>query len=468
MSRASERETCVLRFLGAAGSVTGSRFQLETAAATVLVDCGLYQGLKELRLKNWQPWPFDLRALDAVILTHAHIDHSGYLPRLFKLGYRGPVYCSEGTAALLELLLPDSARLQTEEAAYANRKGYSKHHPAEPLYTEEDADGTLSLLRPVDFQRDVEVTPGLTASLHPAGHLLGSASVLLRWSAGGRERRLLASGDVGKYDDPFMRDPQPPREELDYLLIESTYGDRKHDDADLEDKLAAVIGRAVERGGVMLVPAFAVGRTQELLFYLSRLERARKIPVLDVYVDSPMAVDATRLYASHPEDLNFDWSQEVPALRTERTRFVRSVADSKALRAVSTNALIISASGMATGGRILHHLAQRVTDARNTILFVGFQVDGTRGRKLIDGAPTIRMFGEDWPVRAHIENVRALSAHGDSEDLTRWAASLARPPRSTWVVHGETHASEALCHALESKLGHRASVPQLGTSALLD
>jgi len=452
----------VLRFLGGAGTVTGSRYKLEIDGRTLLVDCGLYQGLKPLRLKNWEPWPFDLRALDAVVLTHAHIDHCGYVPRLFRLGYRGPIYCSEGTAALLSLLLPDSARLQMEEAEYANRKGYSKHHPAEPLYTPADAEGALSLLHTLEYAAATELVPGVSAIMHPAGHLLGSASVVLQWGVGSARRRTLFSGDLGKYDDPFMCDPRPPSEAVDYLLIESTYGDRTHDDADLDDKIATLVQQSIARGGVLLIPAFAVGRTQELLFYFARLERAGRIPVLDVYVDSPMAVDASHIYVRHHEDLNFDWPEEMLALRTERTHFVRSVAESKALASISGSAIIISASGMATGGRVVHHLTQRAGDSRNTILFAGFQVEGTRGRKLIDGATTFRAFGEDWPIRAHVEDLRAFSAHGDLGDLMRWARSLGGPPRRTWVVHGERRASEHLSHELESELAHHASVPELG------
>jgi metallo-beta-lactamase family protein len=457
-----------LRFLGAAGTVTGSRFLLEFGAHNVLVDCGLYQGLKALRLKNWEPWPFDLAKLDAVILTHAHVDHSGYLPRLYKLGYRGPVYCSGGTAALLDLLLPDAAHLQVEEAQYANRKGYSKHHPAEPLYTVADARGALSLLRSVAYRTTVSPFAGVEASLHPAGHLLGSSSVLLQWDASGSSRRLLVSGDLGKYDDAFMADPRAPEMRTDYLLIESTYGDRRHDDGVLEERLAQIVGQAVEAGGVLLVPAFAVGRTQEVLFHLSRLERAARIPVLDVYVDSPMACDATYTYFLHREDLNLDWSDRTHALKTERTRFVRSVAESKALRNVTSRAIIISASGMATGGRVVHHLSQRVGDARNTVLFAGFQVDGTRGRKLVDGAQTIRMFGQDWPVRARIEDFRAFSAHGDRDDLLRWARSLGAAPRATWVVHGEPRAAESLRESLRHELGHRAETARLGERVALE
>jgi metallo-beta-lactamase family protein len=456
-----------LRFLGGAGTVTGSRFQLEIGERALLIDCGLFQGLKPLRLQNWQPWPFDLGCLDAVVLTHAHIDHSGYLPRLYKLGYRGPIYCTEGTAALLEVLLPDAAHLQEEEAEYANRKGYSKHHPAEPLYRTADAHGALSLVRTAKFDTTVSLLPNAEVTFVPAGHLLGSASLLVRAGAGEQARTVLVSGDLGKYDDAFMGDPRAPAERVDYLLIESTYGDRKHDDTHVERDLGRIVRGAVECGGILLVPAFAIGRTQELLFHLARLERAREIPVLDVYVDSPMAVDATHTYLRHREDLNFDWYDEGHVLKTERTRFVRTTSESKALASVASRAIIISASGMATGGRVLHHLTQRVGDARNTVLFAGYQVDGTRGRKLVEGAETIRIFGRDWPVRARVENFRALSAHGDRDDLLRWAGSLANVPRATWVVHGEPRPAQALCEALRSTLHHDARAASMGERVFL-
>ena len=457
--------TARVTFLGAAETVTGSRFLLETEGAGVLFDCGLYQGLKALRQKNWRPFPVSFDRIDACVLTHAHIDHSGYLPRLFRLGYRRPVYCTPGTAALLEILLPDAAHLQMEEAQYANRKGYSKHHPAEPLYDAADAQGALSLVRTTGYREPFEAAPGVEISFHPSGHLLGAASVLAAWGKAGARRRLLVSGDLGKYDDPFMKDPSPPSEPVDFLLVESTYGNRRHDDRRVEKRLAHIVNTTVEGGGVLLIPAFAVGRTQEVLFYLSRLERAGKIPKLDVYVDSPMAVDATETYRHHREDLNFDWSSDGVRLATARTRFVRTPGESKQLAFMKRDAIIISASGMATGGRVLHHLRQRVGEARNTVLFAGFQVDGTRGRKLVDGAETIRMFGEDLPVHARIENFKGFSAHGDQEDLLRWASSLARPPRRTFVVHGEITAAEAFRDLLTERLQHHAHVPRLGEVA---
>jgi len=456
-----------LTFLGAARTVTGSRYLLEAGGSNVLVDCGLFQGLKPLRQKNWDAWPGDVSRLDAVVLTHAHIDHSGYLPRLYKLGYRGPVHCTEGTAALIEVLLPDAAHLQEEEADYANRKGYSRHHPAEPLYGAADAEGALSLVRTVPFRRKFSAARGLEAEFFPAGHLLGAASALLSWTSTNGPRRLLAGGDLGKFDDAFMRDPQPPKEPADYLLIESTYGDRVHDDAHVDEDLTRIVTDAIERGGVLIVPAFAIGRTQELLFRLSRLERAKRIPVVDVFVDSPMAVDSTRIYQKYREDLGFEWYAQGNALRTERTHFVRTVRESKELGALSSRAIVISASGMATGGRILHHLTRRIGDERNTILFAGYQAEGTRGRTLIDGASEIRIFGQDWPVRAKIVNLRGMSAHGDRDDLLRWASGLTAVARKTWVVHGEERAAQALCDRLRDELHHDAAVATLGETVEL-
>jgi len=450
-----------LRFLGAAGTVTGSRYLLETAERTILVDCGLYQGLKPLRLRNWHPWPYDLAQLSAVVLTHAHIDHSGYLPRLYKLGFRGPVYCTPGTEALLKILLPDAAHLQEEEADFANRYGYSKHHPAEPLYTAADAEGALGLLRTAVYEESVDLGAGHELSFHPAGHLLGAASVRLSFGEGAHRRRLLVSGDIGRYDDDFMADPVPPRGPVDYLLVESTYGNRTHPNVDLDEQLALIVRATVERGGVLLVPAFAVGRTQEVLFRLARIERAGRIPLLDVYVDSPMAVDATEVYRRFARDLNFDWSKTPTRLATSRTRFVKATEDSKKLHDVRDRAIIISASGMATGGRILHHLRRRLPDERNTVLFAGYQVDGTRGRKLVDGAPSIKMLGQEVDVRARIEDLRAFSAHGDRDDLLRWVQSLDTTPRRTFVVHGEPVAASALRDRLDEQLGHDAAIADL-------
>jgi metallo-beta-lactamase family protein len=455
------KHTARLHFLGGAGTVTGSRYLLESPTRAILIDCGMYQGLKPLRLRNWHPWPYDLARLSAIVLTHAHIDHSGYLPRLYKLGYRGTVYCTPGTEALLTILLPDAAHLQEEEAEFANRYGYSKHHPAEPLYTAADAEGALGLLRSVDYGATVDLGDGYELCYWPAGHLLGAASAVIALGDGLQRRRVLFSGDIGRYDDDFMADPQPPRGAIDYLLVESTYGNRSHPDDDLDAQLAQIVNATIERGGVLLVPAFAVGRTQEVLFRLGRIERAGHIPTVNVYVDSPMAVDATEIYRRFARDLNFDWSKTQSRLATARCHFVKTTADSKALHDVHGRAIIISASGMATGGRILHHLRARLPDARNTVLFAGYQVEGTRGRKIVDGARRVKMLGSDVEVRAHIEDLRSFSAHGDREDLLRWTGALETTPRRTFVVHGEAAAAQALRDSLDEQLGHDASVAQL-------
>lgn len=452
-----------LRFLGGAGTVTGSRFLLEHQAAQVLIDCGLYQGRKDLRLRNWKPWPTDLSKLDACVITHAHIDHSGYLPRLCKLGYRGPIYCTPGTAELLKILLPDAAHLQESDARFANKKGFSKHHPAQPLYDAADAAAALQCLRPIDYG-EVELLGGeVRCSFHPTGHLLGAGSVMLQWGEGEATRRLLVSGDLGRYDDAYMKDPAPPSEPIDYLLIESTYGNRMHEAGSVDAELARIVNSAVARGGILLIPAFAVGRTQEILFYLRRLEEAGSIPRLKVYVDSPMAIDATTTYNNFAGELNFEWDPEHSPIVTSDTTFTRSTARSKELLDVTSEAIIISASGMATGGRILHHLAARIGDSRNTIMFAGFQAEGTRGRSLIDGATKLRMFGEDLPVRAHTENFLRFSAHGDRGDLLRWAKSLTGIPRRTFVVHGEPAGAEALSEALAVELGHDSTVAGIGS-----
>lgn len=465
--RRSQPRTCTLRFLGAAGTVTGSRFLLEIGSRHFLVDCGLYQGLKDLRLRNWQPWPSKLERLQACMVTHAHIDHSGYLPRLYKLGYKGLTYCSPGTGALLPILLPDAAHLQEEAAEYANRKGFSKHHPALPLYDTRDATTVLTRLRTVEFRRWVDLDEDVSFSLYPAGHLLGSASVLVRWGRGAARRTLLVSGDLGKYGDAFMADPKPPGDSIDYLIMESTYGDREHPTRNVMPELARVVNDTCQAGGVLVVPAFAVGRTQELLFYLARLEDNGEIPVLDVYVDSPMAIDATDIYRSFPHERNFDWSEDGRPLLTKKTHFVHTPTESRRLNELRGNAIILSASGMATGGRVVHHLANRVGNPQDTIMFAGYQVEGTRGRKLVDGATTIRMHGHDFDVKARIINFRGFSAHGDRSELLRWAGSLAGSPRKTFVVHGEHRASAALCQLLVERLGHRAEAAKLGQAVRL-
>lgn len=446
-----------ITFAGAAGTVTGSRFLVDNGQSRVLVDCGLYQGLKKLRLRNWDPPPFEPDSIDAVLLTHAHIDHSGYLPRLIKEGFEGPVFCHHATRDLCEILLPDSGHLQEEQARYANRKGFSKHSPALPLYTEEDARKAVGQLQGVKFGEPVDVAPGISARWMTAGHILGASMIRLET----RGRSLLFSGDLGQPEDEIMPTPHSP-DPVDYLLVESTYGDRSQGEDRPEDELERVVKETVDRQGVLVIPAFAVGRSQDILFNLRELEEAGRIPVLPVALNSPMAVDVTDLYRRHPDALNPRSRGKVKSgqhlFSTEKVSFCRSVQDSKNLHHWRGPAVIISASGMMTGGRILHHLVNRLPDERNTILLVGYQAAGTRGRRLVEGADKLKIHGQYRPVRARIERLNCFSAHADREGILGWLDRFARPPDRTFVVHGDPGASEALTASISGR-GWNARAP---------
>jgi metallo-beta-lactamase family protein len=442
-----------VQFLGAAGTVTGSMHLVTNAGRQVLLDAGLFQGLKELRLRNWAPRVEDAAGLAAIVLSHAHIDHSGYLPLLVKRGFRGPIFCTPGTAALLKVLLPDSAFLQEEEAERANRYGYTKHTPAEPLYTVEDAEATLALLEERPFGVAFEPAPGFSVRYRRAGHILGAAWIELTL-AGTPPRLLVFSGDVGRWDRPILQDPELPSE-ADLLLLESTYGDREHP-PDAAAELGQAIRDGAKRGGAIIVPAFAVGRTQELLWQLDHLVRKGEMPRLPTYVDSPMAIDVTAMYSESKSEHDPDMAALVRAgrdpLRALGVTFTRTQQASRALNNLQGPVIIIAASGMATGGRVLHHLLLRVGDPRTTVLLAGFQAPGTRGEALQNGAATIRIFGHDVPVRAHVDSLDALSAHADRTELLRWAAAIKRPPHATYLVHGEAGAAAALQQSLTQRL----------------
>ncbi len=459
-----------LRFLGAAGTVTGSRYLLRIENHQYLVDCGLFQGGHRLDELNWQPFPVPPAEIDAILLTHAHIDHTGYLPRLVRQGYRGPIYATEATCALLELLLPDSAYLQEQDAAYANKKGYSRHKPALPLYTVADAKETLALLEPVAFHAPVHLDAARIIWA-PAGHILGSAILETQVATERGVRTVVFSGDLGRYDGEVMAAPSSAPS-ADYLLVESTYGGRFHSDDPIEESLAAVIAGVMDRGGVLLIPSFAVGRTQQVLYYIRKLQDRGQAPDIPVYIDSPMAVEASHLYCQFGDDHNLDVNllmdhRRCP-LRCHDTHFVRAVEESKELNTMPGPAIILSASGMCTGGRILHHLKWRLPDARNTVLFVGYQAEGTRGRALLDGAEKLRIHGEIVPVRAEIASLDALSAHGDQNDLMRWLSNFQEPPRRTFIVHGEPPASAALQEAIQTQLGWRkVTLPKFGENVHL-
>ena len=476
-----------LTFLGAAQTVTGSKHLLNVNGRQVLFDCGLFQGQKELRERNWHKLPLEPARLDAVVLTHAHLDHSGYLPKLVSAGFKGRIFCTPGTLDLCRLVLPDAGRIQEEDARQANRHGYSKHQPALALFTEADAFHAIERLQPLGFDRPIEIVPGVEVDFIPAGHLLGSAYARVRIAASGSPDaasavggsdttnrssaglRILFGGDLGRYDRPVLRDPAPVAE-TDILLVESTYGDRTHEVDDDGERLAGIIRETAERGGKLIVPAFAIGRTEEVLFWVKRLEEQKRIPVLPVFVDSPMAVDALEFYSSRRDELDEDLGKAgraLSAFATTRFQTVQTPAHSKELTASKMPAIVISASGMATGGRVLHHLKAALPEARNTVLFVGFQAEGTRGRQLVDGARAMKIHGAVVPVAARIEKIDSMSAHADQREILRWLRNFTRPPRMTYLVHGEPGPMTTLKGVIETELGWSVHMPALGESVEL-
>ncbi|HEY0077021.1 MAG TPA: MBL fold metallo-hydrolase [Pyrinomonadaceae bacterium] len=464
-----------LTFWGGVGTVTGSKYLIESGESKVLVDCGLFQGHKELRERNWQEPPFDPRSLDAVIITHAHIDHTGYLPRLVALGYDKPVYCSRGTSDLLKLLLPDSARLQEEEADYRNRHKLTRHTPALPLYTEQHARDTLKLLEPVANTGElVEVAGGMRAGFLIAGHILGSSLVLVEVDGAGTDaegRRVLFSGDLGHYDQPIIRDPVSPPA-CDYMLVESTYGDRLHDAEDPKDALARVINEAAGRGGAILFPAFAIGRTQELIYHIRELEDEKRIPILPVRVDSPMAAAATQIYSQrkdeHDEEYASILAQRRHPLKTHSMVTASSREESKRLNEERGSRIIISASGMMTGGRVMHHALRILPDERATVVFVGYQAAGTTGRRILDGEPEVKIMKQFVPVRCHVERIGGLSAHADWKEVLRWLEGMPSAPRRSFTTHGEPEAAAAMAGHIRDRYGWRVDAPQYGDRVELE
>ncbi|HEU4869983.1 MAG TPA: MBL fold metallo-hydrolase [Pyrinomonadaceae bacterium] len=459
-----------ISFWGGVGTVTGSKYLVESGNGRVLVDCGLFQGLKELRERNWQEPPFDPRSLNAVLITHAHIDHTGYLPRLVKHGFRGPVYCSRGTADLLKILLPDSGRLQEEDADFRNRHNLTKHKPALPLYTEKDAFASLELLEPLPNTGEaVQVAPGIRAGFRVAGHILGSSLVLLELDnagADGRGIRVLFSGDLGHYDQPIIHDPVPPPP-CDYLLVESTYGDRLHDPEDPKVALARIINDAAQRNAPVLIPAFAVGRTQEIVYLIRELEDDKTIPILPVTVDSPMAAATTAAYANRREEQDEEYAsiltQQRHPLRTHSMTTASSKQESKRLNDAQGARVIISASGMMTGGRVLHHALRLVPDPEATIIFVGYQAAGTTGRRILDGEPEVKIMGQRVPVRCRVAKIGGFSAHADWAEVLRWLEGMeSSVPRQTFLTHGEPEAAAAMAGHIKEKFGWNVHVPQYG------
>ena len=442
-----------LTFLGGVGTVTGSKYLIEAGGKRILVDCGLFQGFKQLRLRNWSPLPIDPASIDAVVLTHAHLDHSGYLPLLVRNGFGGPVVCTPPTRDLCEVLLRDSGHLQERDAEFANRHGFSKHRPAKPLYTVADAEASLERFAPVAFETEHDLSGGVGVRFLQAGHILGSA--LVRISCAGTS--VVFSGDLGRPNSPTMVDPAIVRN-ADYLIVESTYGDRRHDPADAEDRIADIVNRTASRGGTVLIPAFAVGRTQSLLFHLQRLKARKRIPNIPVFLDSPMAIDASEIFCDHLADHRLSAAQCRAACRV--ATYVRHAEESKALDQNVVPKVIVSASGMATGGRILHHLKHFAPDPRNAILFTGFQAGGTRGAAITGGAEAVKIHGTYVPIKAEVENLHMLSAHADADEIVAWLENFETAPKMTFVTHGEPAASDALRRRIEDELNWPCWVPE--------
>lgn len=456
-----------LSFWGAARTVTGSKYLIEGDRSRVLVDCGLFQGQRELRERNWQEPPFNPRSVDAVIITHAHIDHTGYLPRLVSLGFHGRVHCSRGTAALLKILLPDSARLQEEEADYRNRHKITRHLPALPLYTERDAEATLDLLQVVPNEgQPIQIVPGIGAEFRGAGHILGSSQVLVRIDGkDGEGRSVLFSGDLGKYDQPIIRDPAAPPA-CDYLVVESTYGDRLHDVEAPKDALERIIKNAAARNSVVLIPAFAVGRAQEIVYLIRELEDENRVPIVPVIVDSPMAARATEAYARGKEDHDEDYATALKhtphPIRTHSMTTAASREESKRLNAAQGARVIISASGMMNGGRVLHHALRVLPDANATVVFVGYQAAGTLGRRVADGEREVKVLGQWVPVRSQIEKIGGFSAHADWKEMIRWLTDMPSAPKKVFITHGEPEAATAMAGHIRDRFGWNVEVPGYG------
>jgi metallo-beta-lactamase family protein len=443
-----------LTCLGGAGTVTGSKHLLEAQGRRLLVDCGLFQGLKKLREMNREPLPLRPSSIDTVVLTHAHLDHSGYLPKLVKDGFRGDIYASSATHGVAEIILRDSGKLQENDADNANRYGYSKHAPALPLYGLHEAEQALERFSDLPFGQPTSLPGGARLTLRRAGHILGAATAEVAWA----DTKVVFSGDLGRYGDPTMVDPEDVRE-ADYLVVESTYGDRLHENLDPTDALGEVIERTTARGGTVIIPAFAVGRAQSLLYHLWRLKEAGRLPLTPIYLDSPMAISATELLHRHREDhrLPPDVCDATCAVAT----YVRDVEMSKKVTSNTMPKVIIAASGMATGGRVLHHIKAYAPDRRNTILFSGFQAAGTRGRSMVEGAREVKIHGQWIPIEAEVANLGMLSAHADASEILRWLSGFRRPPKKTFIVHGEPHASDALRLQIKDRLGWDCVIPEM-------
>jgi metallo-beta-lactamase family protein len=452
-----------LTFLGAAGCVTGSKYLVEAAGKKLLVDCGLFQGLEDLKERNWKPLPVDPKTIDYLVLTHAHLDHTGWLPVLVRDGYNKTIFANPATIDLVGLLLKDSGHLQEEETADAQRHKWSKHAQPQSLYTSQDIDPVLRLLKPMPRSGGLDLSPEFHFESYDAGHILGSSSLELTIMENGKKSVVVFSGDIGRYDQPILNDPKTPStKQIDMLLCESTYGDREHEAGDPLQILSDIVNRVVKRGGSIVIPAFAIGRTQTFMYYLRELENLQRIPKMPVYVDSPMALSATDLYLKYKEDHDTQFARDEQSggdpLNVHEFHLTRSVEASKQINNVKTPCIIVSASGMVTGGRVLHHLANRLGDARNCVILGGFQAEGTRGRALQEGARTLNLFGKPVPVLAEVVEMGQLSAHAGKSELLRWLTGLQVAPKQVYLTHGEPLAAQSLQQAIVEKFKWKAAV----------
>lgn len=451
-----------LKFFGGARTVTGSKYLLEVNDTKILIDCGLFQGIKDLRLKNWEQFPIRVEEIDAVLITHAHIDHTGYLPRLVREGYGGPIYCTKPTEDLMQIMLMDSAKLQEEEAAFARKKGYSKHENPQPLYNTRDVENVLPMIRSFAYNEQVPLNGEINIKFHNAGHILGAAIVEVQLNGNSQEKRLLFSGDLGRSEDVLL---YPPEEfhYADILLIESTYGNRENPQGDHLAELAEVVNRSLDRGGCLLIPAFAVGRTQTILYYLKLLSESGRIPDVPIYFDSPMAFSVTEIYLKYFEYHKLEESSlqlnNGSAFDFRNLEYKQTQSESIGINDINRNAIIISSSGMCTGGRIMHHLFHRLQRPDDTILFIGYQAEGTRGRRILEGEETVRLFGLEIPVKCHIEKLEGFSAHADRSELLDWINNFQDSPKNVFVVHGEEHSTKDFAQLIHKKYNWNVTAP---------
>jgi metallo-beta-lactamase family protein len=452
-----------IKFLGAARSVTGSKHLLQIDNKKILVDCGMFQGKKELRLRNWDKLPIDPKEIDLVVITHAHIDHTGYLPRLVKDGFSGKIKCTAATADLMQIMLLDAARLQEEDALFASKKGYSRHSKPEPLFTADDAKRVMQLVESHPFRTEVKLLPNVSVTFRNAGHILGAAIVEMILKGNSQQKKIVFSGDLGRYNDPIMYDPEGIHD-TDILLTESTYGDRINPMEDVEGQLVKIVNEMVANGGVLVVPAFAVGRSQLLIYYFNKLMEAKKIPLLPIFLDSPMAINVTHLYEKHAGlhkiKVTRDRNELNSIFDAPNIHFCNSKESSIALNEMKKPGIIISASGMATGGRVLHHLYHRLPNEQDTVLLAGYQAEGSRGRNILEGDKFIKIFGEQVPANCHVQEVHGLSAHADQSELLRWLSNYKSPPKITFIVHGEEASANTFSQTIQQKLGWSTIIPE--------